>query len=100
MPSRRSSSPFDAIVRIGQRLRGYGADAGLDVRHPAADREVLGRHRDAERAGGSRAMSDHVIVSSLWKPGFWPHSLMHPALSARFSHPDGAIAFNFSWPRM
>ena len=41
-----------AIERIRQRLRGDRADPGLDVRHAAADREVLGRDRDAERAGG------------------------------------------------
>ena len=51
-----------AVERIGQRLRGDRADAGLDVRHAAADREVLGRDRDAEAPPeASRAISDQVI---------------------------------------
>ena len=45
----QEAQPVHAVERIGQRLRGDRADAGLDMRHAAADREVLGRDRDARR---------------------------------------------------
>ena len=54
-----------AIERIDQRLRGDRADARLNERHAAADREILGGDRDAEGAGGIAGDEGpgHCIIS-------------------------------------
>ena len=36
-------------MRVEERLRGDGTDAGLDVRHHGADSKEFGRNGDAER---------------------------------------------------
>ena len=53
---------IDPVEGIDQRLRRDRADAAFDVGHERADREELGRDRDAEApVAGSRAMMDQVM---------------------------------------
>ena len=48
----------DAVIGIDQRLRRDAAKARGDMRHPRADREEAGRHRNSELAGSTIAGDD------------------------------------------